>query len=305
MDTLAASPVRHRPDNPTLFWDFWAGIQAQGPTHTYLAVHEAGQDQDFLVELQLRDVPHDRFGIPASRDLRTKPGPRCTGETMENLAFLRNKLLRRFQQLESCKYLLMVDSDIVLAPGALDHLVATAEREGLDSLTALIDTNHHASDSPMANAMLRGNSVRGFLGPRAGDWVRWSPEVAALLPSSYRRGPNLHYVHRAGACTLFSRRVLELRFHWDPRFGDEQDWLFIEMGQRYGHTCHWLDTTPGLADHRRTFAPTLQAELEKWLADPRSGNLSTEARQALVDAEAVARELGKELTPDEVRRIIR
>ena len=246
---LITSPIRYRPDAPGAWcvaFESWneAARDYAGEVSFCGVLHQAGGRQGPWDPREAANPPYqhmpfslENITIPSPQDSRTLGGPRSTGETQEVLAFLRNRLFRAFQQSDA-DLCLMVDSDVVLAPGALRRMVdmdswptvkdgkVTASPPRTVSLQ--IDNRIAEEHEPHTNAMWdnAGRMSR----------VPWSDDGLTVR------------VHRAGACTLYPRAALERRFRWDPRYQDEQDALFDDL-RELGFE-HFLIRDPKLAEHR-------------------------------------------------------
>lgn len=239
---LVASPIRFRPDNPEVLPAFLDAVAAldwpEDRREFWFAVQGYAEQMRLDLEKWLVPFRWAYYQIPAPEDSREIGGPRSSGETQENIALLRNKIFRRFMDSEA-DLCLMVDSDIVLAPEALavmaQQLELHAAMSGDDirdlkvTVTCQIDNRIGAEESPAGNAQVRNTR---------GGWSRapWSDDCDVIE------------VHRAGACTLYTRAALCRRFYVDYRYPEEHQWLFDELTDL--GFLHMLIRDPGLADHR-------------------------------------------------------
>lgn len=165
-------------------------------------------------------------GTPDSREIG---GPRSTGETQENIAFLRNKCFREWDRSRH-SWCFMVDSDVVLAPNALNvalfTLTSLMERHDAPcTLSLQIDNRVTEDHAPATNAM----DDRGRPIPWADDG-------------------RLTEVARSGAVTLYPRRALGFRFGWAPGYNEEHQSMLDQM--RSAGWRHYLLQDPRLTDHR-------------------------------------------------------
>lgn len=264
---LITSPIRYRPDAPRVLADALKALTEQdysGEIEYHFLVHTEPDSCGELAEQAVRDfIPikpgdygasYEVLSIPSPEDSRTLGGPRSTGETQEVLAFLRNRLFRAFQQSDA-DLCLMVDSDVVLAPGALGRMVemmewpkvedGKARPPGRRTVSLQIDNRIAEEHEPASNAMVRANDHDSDVNVYArnrlpcggyGKRAPWSDDGLTIK------------VARAGACTLYPRAALERRFRWDPRYQDEQDALFDDL-RELGFE-HFLIRDPKLAEHR-------------------------------------------------------
>jgi len=255
---LIAATVRYRPDAPEVlpaFLDALAALDWPAERRDFLFIVQAdqtmGETREALTGWHREHGGEYRVvDLMASADTRKLGGPRSTGETQENLAFLRNKILRRFQESDA-DLLLMVDSDVVLAPAALRRMVAELQErmeDGPATVTAQIDNRVAEDDEPASN----GQQIV-TTGPH---WHQ--------APAEYATDGSVIEVARAGACTLYPKSVLVRRFRWDPRYNEEHQALFDdlrELGFR-----HYLIREPSLADHRMKRARPLREQLDAAVA---------------------------------------
>jgi hypothetical protein len=271
---LIASPIRYRPDCPEVLPAFLDALAAldwpEERVEFCMVVHDPDDGssdwRDVHQECErlgyLADVSRV-FVIGSTADTRTLGGPRTTGETLENLAFLRNKILRRFQESDA-DLLLMVDSDVVLAPGALRAMFEAmawhsesrplrASNRGTDSFQVQIgDGSTH--DPCTVTAQIDNRLAIDHPPASNGQTCENVNETLHYLPAPYAIDGTVIEVARAGACTLYPRSVLARRFRWDPRYTEEHQALFDdlrELGFR-----HYLIRAPELAEHRRDRWPS-------------------------------------------------
>ena len=244
---LIASPIRYRPECPEVLEAFLEAFQAlewHGERAYWFALHDSPSEQ-FVGCLRLQE----RFGdcatcgtytIPTDSDSRLFGGPRQSGETQENIAFLRNKIFRRFQD-SGADLLLMVDSDVVLHPKALVRMAEVMTEvmtEELCTVSLQINNCPFEGGDPAGNA----------------EWCRVpGPSRDNKVP--YATDGSVIEVDRSGACTLYPRQALARRFHWDPRYREEHQSLFDEL-KEIGFR-HYLLRYPLLADHRMKREPSL------------------------------------------------
>ncbi|MEK9726456.1 MAG: hypothetical protein VW405_23640, partial [Rhodospirillaceae bacterium] len=191
-------------------------------------------------------VPYELVECNSSPDNRLMGGPRTTGHTTMRLAFLRNLILERFQE-SDCDLLLMPDSDVILAPGALRAMAdeyrnasAAAQWNMPLTVTLQLDNRLAVDDAPASNGQVLVK--------------RPQPVGLDYAPAPYATDGSVIEVARAGACTLYPRSVLERRFRWDPRYQEEHQALFDdlrELGFR-----HYLIRDPNLCEHRRRRIPS-------------------------------------------------
>jgi hypothetical protein len=244
---MVASPMRYRPECPEVLGAFLAGVKAQeyaGELEQFAVVQEEstnweGYDGPSIPSLS-RPWEVERLFLPAPLDSRYLGGPRTTGETQENIAYLRNRILRRFGE-STAALLFMVDSDIVLNPGAVNRMVevwrmlAASARPSCGgeniTLSLQIDNRLHEDDQPVTNA-------------------RWQdPETGRLVAVPWEAGlREVVEVVYTGACTLMGRAALCRRFGWDPRYNEEhQRWMDDLRAEGFRH---WFLREPQWADHR-------------------------------------------------------
>lgn len=245
---LISSPVRYRPECPEVLAAFFEGIEGldyAGPMSRWLILQD-DVGRPFKVPSSW-DVC--RVDLQAAPDSRYLGGPRSTGETQENLAYLRNRILRRFEASKAAA-LLMVDSDVVLRPEALTRMVEAFRQLASDpkasagpgslTLSLQIDNRVFDDDPPAANA-----EQPMF---RPGEFLPYPPgPINRFERVPYRADGSVTEVWRSGAVTLYPRAALARRFRWDPRYNEEHQGYFDdlrELGFR-----HYLLQDPSLSTH--------------------------------------------------------
>ncbi len=275
---LIASPIRYRPDCPEVlpaFLESIKGLRYRGDVSMHLVIHQAHDRYDGFgldpvtrvlsaVAMSPQDV--DAWSIEccnlrASPDSRHLGGPRTTGETQENLAYLRNRILRKFQE-SKADLLLMVDSDVILAPNALDEMVSSYE--SIDArntwrphpvgctITLQIDNRVVEDGASVSNAQVLEQSTDGIV---LGVWVP--------VPFSMQR--TFREIDRGGACTLYPREVLTRRFRWDPRYNEEHQAFFDDL-REIGFR-HWFLQDPSLVEHRMKREPSRSEAIRRAKAE--------------------------------------
>lgn len=232
---LIGAPVAYRSECPDVLVDWASALAAQdydGERQHYVVLNGADAELAWrdLGEFDTRTLFElVDLGWLTPSDSRALGGPRSTGATQMRLAFLRNMILEWFA-LSDAAYLLMVDSDVVLAPTALRVMVEAIKQLGAPAtLSVQIDNRNAEDDPPRANAKA------------------WS-EDGSLVVAPWQHTPGIYPVARSGACSLYTRSALHRRCRWDPRYDEEHEGWYddlTEMGFR-----HWLLVAPGLADHR-------------------------------------------------------
>lgn len=261
---MIASPVRYRPECPEVLPAFLEAVRVQdyqGQRVCYALVQEESDDWEGYDGPSVPVFPTpwdvDRLYLPAPADSRILGGPRSTGETQQNLAYLRNRILREFDE-SGTDLLLMVDSDVILAPHALIDLVAgyqmltdakpptvCAGAAGL-TLSLQIDNRVFEDAQPTTNAQEQDED---------GKWV----------PVPWSQERRFREVGRSGACTIYPRSVLARRFRWDPRYTEEHQGFFDDLR---GLGCrHWLLQDPALVEHRMQREPSPRDELRRKRAE--------------------------------------
>lgn len=233
---LICSPIRYRPECPEVlpvFLDALGGLEFLGEQRHFFIIQdddEPGSDE--IVAMLDARPRHDfsRITMTARPDSRLLTGPRRTGETQLNLAYLRSRLFHHWEHATESDYCLMVDSDVVLAPQALARMLSVMAALGpLATVTLQLNNTPFADGEPAGNAM-------------------------ELLPTGWSRAPyatdgSVIEVARAGACTLYPRPASRYRFTFDPtKHNEEHQGLFDRL--REDGFRHYLIRDPTLADHR-------------------------------------------------------
>jgi GT2 family glycosyltransferase len=132
------------------------------------------------------------------------------------------------------RWVLVLNPDLVLAPGALTEMVRTAERTGAAAVVPkLVD-----GSGRLARSLRREPSVLRVLGEALlGDHLPRRPGWASEIvrdPARYERGGEVEWA--TGAAVLLSRSVLERTGAWDDRFflySEETD--YCRRLRRAGH----------------------------------------------------------------------
>jgi hypothetical protein len=254
---LIASPIRYRPECPEVLPAFFDAVKAlewdgSGSVDYYFALHLAGElgieDQDGMLEFMVgygapTGAECEGLGLGGRPDSRLMCGPRHDGEVQENLAYLRNRILRRWSE-SGADLLLMVDSDVILHPTAAKRMHQELQARGpLATVSLQLNNCPFEGGEPASNA--------SYLHPITGRWE----------PVSWVESNGCIEVDRSGACTLYPRQALCGRFYWSPGYREEHQFYF-DLLKANGFR-HWLVQDASLVDHRMKREPSLQAALAK------------------------------------------
>lgn len=195
---IAFSPIRQHPQVLSLFLKHMAGVE--------LWVYDDNDDPESSALLEGLDV------MPAIPDLepsywqRTEETHLWNPDTYQRVARIKNAAIDRFLQTDA-DALFLVDSDVLIRPGTLEHL--------------------DAAQLPIICSVY---------------WTRWTPDREPL-PNMWGsdpevlRTPGHHEVNGLGACTLIRREVLTAGVRFDPQPGLEgegEDRWFCQLAREKG-----------------------------------------------------------------------
>lgn len=280
---LIASPIRYRPECPEVLGEFLVAVERQdydwgmrraffvvqgGHPYAIRPTYEAGDPVELLRHdlVDWSDFSSATFevvSVPCHADSRALGGPRTTGETQENLAYLRNRILRRFAESDA-ELLLMIDSDVILRHDALRRMVNGMQRRASDcggpvTLSLQINNQPFEGSPPVTNAE---------------EFDADGSDPSVLIPTPWSEGVPMgefREVARSGACTLYPREALARRFYWDPRYREEHQAYFDEL--RAIGFRHWLLQAPELVEHRMKREPDPRG----WLGERKAERKAREA----------------------------
>lgn len=276
---LIASPIRYRPECPEVlgeFLDGLAGLDWPRDRVRFWFIVQTDDDHQPVAELERRGYDFTAVTMLASPDSRLISGPRRTTETQLNLAYLRSRIFHYWEHETDADLCLMVDSDVVLAPGALKRMVdeiwSPCDHDDCDLYNACgrcgFDCCECERGQGTQRCKSRGKIACATVSLQLNNCPLEDGDPAANAKLSdgsrapYATDGSVIEVARSGACTLYPRAAARCRFTFDPtRHHEEHEGLFDRLREK--GFWHYLIRDPKLADHRMKREPDAITALRK------------------------------------------
>ena len=205
MKILIAAPVRQK---PSILAEFLRGIDSlkcDGLQISYMFVDDNDQaDASRLLEDFMRDRPGVLLRLNEQRNeyVRDEGTHRWNTGLIERVAKIKDFLLSRALK-EAYDHVFLVDSDLVLHPRTLQHLVGL----GRDIVSEVFWTAWQPGQPMLPQTWLTDQYTMHRQGP--GETLSDADRAARALQFCWAmRDGGCHQVGGLGACTLISRRAL-------------------------------------------------------------------------------------------------
>lgn len=265
---LIGSPVRQQPEILKFFLDSLLRLDRERLEISYYFIDD-NTDRDSSLKLSEFILQSPRVIIQAAhrRDeyLRNETTHYWNDSLIWKVADYKNKIIQYALDLRF-DYLFLLDSDLLLHPASLQHLIASDK----DILSEIFWTRWQPEARPQPQVWLKDEYTQ---------WVQHRGEVLNEAQKEERyqafiqqlTEPGIYEVGGLGACTLISRKALLCGVHYDPIYNLSfwgEDRHFSIRAAALGFTLYVDTHYPAFHVYRDSDLPDAAAYMQHTGADP-------------------------------------